>query len=49
MKLGFEHIFAEMPVVVTFESDWRKAHDLLEWDCGTRDYRGERISEEADS
>ena len=20
-----------MPVVVTFESDWRKAHDLLEW------------------
>ena len=30
-EAGFEHIFAEMPVVVTFESDWRKAHDLLEW------------------
>lgn len=29
-EAGFEHIFAEMPITVTFESDWKKAQKILE-------------------
>lgn len=28
--LGFEHIWNELPVLVTFESDWKKAKSILE-------------------
>ena len=27
---GFEYIFNEIPVLITFESDWKKAKDILQ-------------------
>ena len=29
-NVGFDYIWSEMPVLVTFESDWEKARDLLD-------------------
>jgi small-conductance mechanosensitive channel len=41
---GFQHIWNEIPVLVTFESDWRKAKQIL-FDIANR--RGEEMSQAA--
>ncbi len=42
---GFNYVWNEIPITVTFESDWRKAKSLLE---GILRERAESLSEEAD-
>jgi len=42
---GFSYVWNEIPITVTFESDWRKAKTLLE---GILRERAESLSEEAD-
>jgi small-conductance mechanosensitive channel len=42
---GFQHIWNEIPVLVTFESDWRKAKEILT-DIATKD--AEKLSKRAE-
>ena len=41
---GFEYIWNEIKIVVTFESNWKKARDII-LDIGSKDYmdRGEKV------